>query len=223
MATSACASRYTNQWIALDGVIMNAIRRFLESLAFAGLKPGAQNAPRPQPKWLGPLRKPIENLLSGGPTPNDPLYLTNRTAAQKLKSWSLALIPCLLMAVGVGYWLRSIHPPEAAPVNAHPAVQAKSQLPRDFGKDIKFPPPPDVRVLEVRVDGARLLGAVQNTSTRKIPLVRLIVDLVTIHNTAVGAAEVTVTDLPPSGRKSFEVPIKQRDAAYALVRDISAP
>lgn len=223
MAAYPCASRYTNQWIALGGVIMNAIRKFLESLAFAGIKPGARNAPRSQPKWLGPLRKPIENLLSGGPAPNDPLYLTNRTAAQKLKSWSLALIPCLLMAVGVGYWLRSINPPEATPVNAHPAAQAKAQLPDDFGKDIKFPPPSDVRVLEVRVDGTRLIGAVLNTSTRKIPLVKLIVDLVTIHNTTVGAVEVTVTELPPSGRKSFEVPLQQRNAALALVREISAP
>lgn len=202
---------------------MNAFRKFLESLAFAGMKPGTQNTPRPQPKWLGPLRKPLDNLLSGGPAPNDPLYLTNRTPAQKIKSWSLALIPCLLIAGGVGYWMRSIDPAEGKPATSHPAARSVSPLPADFGKDIRFPPPSDVRVLEVRVDGDHLIGTVQNTSTRTIPVVKVIVDLVTQENTTVGAVDVTITDLPPSGRKNFEAPIKARGAANALVRDISTP
>ena len=66
---------------------MKQIREFLESIAFAGLKPGGQTAPKRQLPWLGPLR---DRLLSGGPAPTDPLYLTNRTLGRKLLSWSLS-------------------------------------------------------------------------------------------------------------------------------------
>ena len=84
---------------------MNRIREFFESIVFAGMKPGAQAVPKQNLRWLGPLRDPIERLLSGGPAPSDPLYLSNRTPAQKLKSWSLIAIPCLVLALGVGVTL----------------------------------------------------------------------------------------------------------------------
>ena len=89
------------------------LQRFLESVLFAGLKPGAQAAPKRELRWLGPLRTPVERFLSG-PAPDDPLYLTNRTAGQKFKSWSLIAIPCLVLAVGIGVALSNlIDPPDA--------------------------------------------------------------------------------------------------------------
>src|ERR1039457_6267820 len=43
------------------GTIMSPLRKFLESIVFAGMKPGTQTAAKPQPKWLGPLRGPLED------------------------------------------------------------------------------------------------------------------------------------------------------------------
>src|SRR5450756_419146 len=94
----------------LGGATMKRIREFLESIVFAGMKPGGKTAPNRQLKWLGPLGGPVERLFSGGPAPSDPLYLTNRTQAQKLKFWSLIAIPCVVLALGIVILSRSLQP-----------------------------------------------------------------------------------------------------------------
>jgi hypothetical protein len=203
------------------GTIMSPLRKFLESIVFAGMKPGTQTAAKPQPKWLGPLRGPLERLLSGGPAPTDPLYLTNRSLTQKLKSWSLLAVPCLILVAGVAYTLRTLNPPETKPVQEPTAaeISARLQLP----KDIKLAPASEVQVLEIRVDGSQVVGAVRNNSARDIPVVKLIIDLTTASGSQVGAVDATLEKLPASGRRDFQIPIKQRDAALALVREIATP
>ena len=205
----------------VGGAIMSPLRRYLEAIVFAGMKPGAQTAPKPQPKWLGPLRSPVERLLSGGPAPTDPLYLTNRSLPHKLKSWSLLAVPFLILVAGVAYTLRTLNPPAPKPVPEPTAAEitARMQLP----KDIKLGPVSDVQVLEIRVDGSQLVGAVRNTSARDIPVVKLIIDLTSISGSQVGAVNATLEKLPASGRRDFQIPIKQRNATAALVREITTP
>jgi len=95
------------------------IQQFLESVLFAGLKPGRQSAPKQEP---GPVRSYVDRFLSGG-QPTDPLYLTNRTSGQKLKSWSLVAIPCLVLAVGVTL---------STPMVAHQGLQALQSDPKQW-------------------------------------------------------------------------------------------
>ena len=205
------------------GTTMKRIREFLESIVFAGMKPGGQTAPKQQLKWLGPLRGPVERLLSGGPAPTDPLYLTNRTLAQKLKSWSLVAIPCVVLAVGIGVTLSNVlDPPEAKPVKEPTAAEITAKLLPNLDKDIKLAPPSDVQVLEIKVDGSRLVGVVKNTTTREIAVVELVIDLTNATGSQVGAVNAIVEKLPPSGRKDFQIPIKQRDAAFALIREVTS-
>jgi hypothetical protein len=202
---------------------MKRIRQFFESIVFAGMKPGGQTAPKPQPKWLGPLRGPIERLLSGGSAPTDPLYLTNRSPTQKLKSWGLIAIPGLILVVGIAYTLRTLNPPEAKPDKEPTAAEITARLLPNMAKDIKLAPGSDVQVLEVHVEGTRVVGSVRNTSARDIPVVKLIIDLTTASGSQVGAVDATLEKLPASGRKDFQIPIQQRNAAYALVREITTP
>ncbi len=202
---------------------MNRIREFFESIVFAGMKPGTQAVPKRNLKWLGPLRDPIERLLSGGPAPTDPLYLTNRTPAQKLKFWSLIAIPCLVLAVGVGVTLSNfLEPPETKPVKEPPPGEVTAKLFPSVTKDLKLAPPSDVQVIEVRVDGSRLVGVVKNTTAREIAVAELIIDLTDSAGSQVGAVTGTVEKLPPSSSKEFQIPIKQRDAAIALVREVKS-
>jgi hypothetical protein len=190
---------------------------------FAGLKPGGQTAPKPQLKWLGPLRGPIERLLSGGSAPTDPLYLTNRTLTQKLKSWSLVAIPCAVLAVAVGVTLsKYLDPPKAKPVKEPTAAEIAARLLPNMDNDIKLAPPSDVQVVEVRVDGPRLVGVVKNTTTREIAVVELVIDLTDSSGSQVGAVNGMVEKLPPSANKDFQISIKQRNAAFALVREVIA-
>jgi hypothetical protein len=206
----------------LGGITMKRIRQFLESIAFAGLKPGGQTAPKRQFAWLGPLRGPVERLLSGGPAPSDPLYLTNRTLSQKLLSWSLICIPCLILLAGVGITLSSlIDPPAPKPVKELTAAEITAKLLPNMDKDFRLAPISDVQVLEARVDGTRLVGKVKNTSTRQIAIAELVIDLTDVSGSQVGAVNAVVEKIPPSGTRDFEIPIKQRNAATAMVREVT--
>jgi hypothetical protein len=201
---------------------MTRIREFLESIVFAGMKPGGQTAPKRQLTWLGPLRGPVERLLSGGPAPSDPLYLTNRTPAQRLKFWSLILIPCVVV-LGIGYKLsRSLNPPAPPPAKELTAAEITAKLLPNMAKDIQLAPATDVQVLEIRVEGARLVGVVKNTTTSEIAVAELVIDLTDGVGSQVGAVNGIVEKIPPSGTKDFQFPIKQRNAAFALVREVKS-
>jgi hypothetical protein len=200
---------------------MKRIREFLESIAFAGLKPGGPTAPKQELRWLGPLRGPVERILSGGPAPTDPLYLTNRTLYQKLKSWSLIGIPCLVLALGIGATLSTLlDPPEAKPVKEPTAAEITAKLLPNLEKDIRLAPASEVQVVEIRVDGSRLVGVVRNTTARRIASAELVIDLTNSFGSQVGGVNGTVENLPPSSNKAFQIPIKQRNAAFAIVREV---
>ena len=201
---------------------MNRIRKFLESIVFAGMKPGGQTAPKRELTWLGPLRGPVDRLLSGGPAPTDPLYLTNRTLGQKLLSWSLIGIPCLVLLAGIGITLSSLLDlPAPKPDKELTAAEITAKLLPNMDQDFKLAPTSDVQVLEAKVDGTRLVGKVKNTSTREIAGAELVIDLTDVDGSQVGAVSAFVEKIPPSGTRSFEVPIKQRNAAAALVREVT--
>jgi hypothetical protein len=204
------------------GTTMKRIRDFLESIVFAGMKPGGQTAPKRQLKWLGPLRGPVERLLSGGPAPSDPLYLTNRTPAQKLKSWSLIAIPCVVLALGIVILSRSLQPPAPKPVKPLTAAEITAKLLPNLDQDIQLPPATDVQVIEIKVEGSRLVGVVKNTTRREIAVTELVIDLTNAAGSQVGAVNAIVEKIPPSGTKDFQIAIQQRDAAFALIRNVTS-
>ena len=201
---------------------MKRVMALLESIAFAGMKPGAQTAPKRQLAWLGPLRGPVERLLSGGPAPTDPLYLTNRTLGRKLLSWSLIGIPCMALLAGIGIILSSLlDPPLAKPAKELTAAEITAKLLPNMDKDFKLAPASDVQVLEARVDGTRLVGTVKNTSTKEIAGAELVIDLADAEGSQVGAVSTVVEKIPPLGTRNFEISIKQRRAATATVREVT--
>jgi len=203
---------------------MSRFREFFEKIAFAGLKPSGQKTEAPQMKWLGPLRGPVERFLSGGPAPSDPLYLTNRPLSQKILSWALVAIPCLLLVGGIAYTLSSLmDPPEAKPQKELTAKEIAAKTLPSMEKDIKLASNPDVQVLEVAVHhdgGSRLVGVVRNVSSHQIPAVELVVDLTDTSGSQVGGVSGTIANIPARSDKPFTFVIKQRDASFALVRDI---
>ena len=204
----------------LGGATMKRIREFLESIVFAGMKPGGKTAPNQQLKWPGPLGGPVERLLSGGPAPSDPLYLTNRTLAQKLRFWSLLAIPCVLV-LGIAFKLsRSLNPPEAKPVKEPTAAEITAKLLPNMDKDFHLAPSTDVQVEEIRVEGSRLVGVVKNTTTKEIGVTELVIDLTNSAGSQVGAVNGIVEKIPPLGTKEFQIAIKQRNAAFALIRQV---
>jgi hypothetical protein len=204
---------------------MKRLREFLESIVFAGLKPGGQKTESRSLKWLGPLSGPIERLLSGS-APSDPLYLTNRSTGQKVRSWLLIGIPCLVLVAGVGIALSNLlDPPEVKPQKELTAKEVAAKLLPNMDKEIKLATNPDIQVVEVAVrhdGGSRLAGVVHNNSAHEVATVELVVDLTDTTGSQVGGISGTVSNVPANSNKSFVFPIRQKDAAFALVRDIQS-
>src|SRR5437016_5000933 len=98
---------------------MKRFREWIESIIFAGMKPsGGKNAQpllRANTFW-GRLRQKFDTMLAGGAAPNDPLYLSNRTWTQKVRSWGVITIPLLVLVAGVGLVLSGyLDPPDVKP------------------------------------------------------------------------------------------------------------
>ena len=93
----------------------NRIRRFIESVVYAGLKPsGGVPAETKPPGRLGPLRDKIELFLSGERS-SDPFYLSNRTWKQKLRLPLLVAAPTLLLFCALVLIFTNVYSPKAAP------------------------------------------------------------------------------------------------------------
>src|SRR5262249_17475090 len=75
-------------------LMANRLRDLIESVVFAGLKPGAPSSPR-QNKRLGSLGRQLDRFLDGG-AQSDPLYLSNRSLMQRARFVAGILVAWLL-------------------------------------------------------------------------------------------------------------------------------
>jgi sarcosine oxidase delta subunit len=144
--------------------------------------------------------------------------------SHKIRSWALVGIPCLVLIAGVGLVLsKLIDPPEAKQQQELTAKEIAAKTLPNLDKDIKLATNPDITVVEVAVHhdgGSRLVGVVRNTTNHEVASVELVVDLTDKTGSQVGGVSGTVTNVPSKKEKSFTFPIHQKDAAFALVRDI---
>ena len=203
--------------------MMKRIRELFESIAYTGLKPsgGPAAAPKNAPKWLGPLQGRVERFLAGGPAPNDPLYLTNRTTKQKVKAWALIGVPCLILVVGIGITLYVLEPPEPQVAKQPTAGEITAKILPNADKDFKIAPASDLQLVEIVVSNSRVSGVVHNTGKREIASAEVVLDLTNSAGSQLGAVSAVIDKIPASSRRDFVINIKQRDAAYALVREIT--
>jgi hypothetical protein len=200
------------------------IREIFESIAYAGLKPGARPGQTTRIRWLGPLSGPIERFLAGGTAPSDPLYLTNRTTSQKVKLALLIGIPCLAVG-GVVYGMLNNAfnfggPPPAREIT--PAEVAAKLLPK-MDPNMRVQTEKEIEVLEVRVQrGAEtaLVGSMKNTSDHEIRQAEAVFDLTDSSGSQLGGVSAKVENVKAGSTATFRVPIRQTSASFALVREI---
>lgn len=200
---------------------MKRLRDFFESIAYAGMKPG-QKAGAKKFRWLGPLGDAMNRFLSGS-APSDPLYLSNRSASQKMRLWLLIGVPCLLLAVAVGVALSNILNPRDPKQAAEPtAKEVSAKLLPNIGSQLQLDRNTDVEVLEVRIEhkgGSYVRGIVRNTTRHEIPKARVVMDLTDQNGSQVGGVEANIEKIPALNTKAFSISIAQRTAAFALVRE----
>lgn len=208
---------------------MKSLRETIESILFAGLKPSGGRpqvpvAPPPVTRW-GRLRERIDLWISGGADPADPLYLTHRTTAQKLRAWSVVAVPLVILVGGAVLVFLTIG-------NRHDAKEAKDLSPAESAakllpnlNDIKIESSSSVDVVEVRVDksaGVRVVGTVRNKSNHPIASADVTCQVTDANSTQLTSIVFHVENIAPGATKDFSVPLTQQDAAYVLVSDISS-
>jgi len=201
-----------------------SLREIVESVVFAGLKPGGQPAETPGRNWLGPFKDFIDRLLSSGPAPADPLYLSHRTTAQKVRLAVFIAIPCLILATGTVLMLtdffgKRLAPP--APEITRAEIAAKMLRNMD---QVKVVTNHDIEVINVRVErgeGSTLSGTIKNNTSHVIRAANIVFDLTDSGGSQLGAVRARVENLPAQSSTGFRVPIEQQTAIAAWVRDTS--
>jgi hypothetical protein len=201
-----------------------SLRETIESLLFAGMKPGAPPSAPKKKRWLDPLRQPLERFLNAGAS-NDPLYLSNRTWRQRARVWVLFAVPCVLVAGLIAVSLLGlIRKRDAAPKELTPEQMAAKILPADLTRNLQIHMERDLEVTEVRVNHAgsssTLVGRVRNLTDKAIAHGEVIFDLADQQGSNLGAASAEVERVPPRGAAAFQVPIDQATAAIAIVREV---
>ncbi len=203
--------------------MLKRLRQFIDSFVFAGLKPDAPREQAKSMRWLGPLRGLVDRILSR-PAPSDPLYLSNRTFEQKVKFWLLIAVPCLILAGGTLLLLSNIFQAGTPGPSTEPSgAELAAKLLPNVDKTIAIEVNKEVQVLEAHVvseGGMKVVGSVKNNTDRLIHGTDIILNLTDKTGSHLGAVNAHVDNLAPNATMRFQLPIEQKDAAFALVREV---
>ena len=202
---------------------MKTLRKLWESIVYAGMHPGSAPAAPRSARRSGRLRGRLERFLAGGPAPSDPLYLSNRTSFQRAHTAILVIVPCLILAgvvaLGVSHQFRIQERPARQPT---PREIAQATLP-NLAKDVQISTGSDLEVSEARIrhgERTMVVGTVKNDSNHAIDRIRVVLTLSTELGYKLGYVAVNVEHVDPHSTAPFSVGIEEKDAAFAVVREI---
>ncbi|HUI56270.1 MAG TPA: FxLYD domain-containing protein [Bryobacteraceae bacterium] len=197
-------------------------RRFLESVVYAGLKPGALKPPTNRWRWLGPFYAPLERFLSA-PVNTDPLYLSNRTLGQKARQALWIAAPLAVLAGGAVLAYRVFGGREPLrPRELTPAEIAAKMLP-NLDKPITPKGAPGLSVVEFHIDrsaGVNIVGTVKNNAAHEVHEAEVVFDLTDQGGSQVGAVSVKLPNLAAGASARFSAPVSQQSAVSAWVREV---
>jgi len=207
------------------------IKQFFESLAYAGLKPsggkppGAAAGTKPSGRFA-PIQERLDKFLNKGGS-SDPLYLSNRTFMQKAGVWLIIGLPSFVSLAGLGLVLSGYFnhdaPVAPPPVGLSNAETAQKMLP-DLNKDLHIASQHDLEVQDVhiiRVGSVTLAGLALNNTDHALKKVELVFELADKNGSRQGAVTTVLTNLAARSTVTFQFPIEQQAAAFALVREIN--
>jgi hypothetical protein len=206
------------------------IKRFFESIVYAGLRPSGGKPLTQGPKKTGlltPVQELIERFLNSGGS-SDPLYLSNRTFMQKARIWLILGLPSLVLLAALslvllGYFDQSkpVAPPPVGLTNAEIAQKMLPDLNRDLHVDTQH----DVDIQDVhvlRTGATKLAGLALNNTDHVIDKVEIVFELTDKDGSRQGAVSTELAKLPAKSSVPFQFDIEQQTAWFALVREVHA-
>jgi hypothetical protein len=199
---------------------MGKLRRFFESLAYAGLKPQSPGAAPDKPKdgW----RERVERWINGE-APTDPLYLSNRTIWQRMRVVVVVLAPVLLLIAVLGLVFSGAFKGKDTPKPKELTVAEKAaRILPGFDKPIQLPTNHDLDVQDVHVEHSsprQVAGQVKNNTDHMISSAEMVFDLTDERGSRLGAVSTRLEKLPPHSTTPFRFAVAQNDADLVMVRD----
>jgi hypothetical protein len=204
---------------------MNRLRKLFESVAYAGMKPGAPVQGK-RLGWLGPLAEPITRFLDGGAAPSDPFYLSNRTFGQKIRVALLMAAPCLLVAGGISLAVLGYFDSKVAKAPPQPPLtqeQLAAKMLPNLDKNIKIEVNRDIEVDDAHIErGAvtKVVGVARNNTDHTIQNAEVIFNLTNAAGSRLGAVSTRVPTIAAKSTTKFSFPVDEHDAAFVLVREV---
>lgn len=175
----------------------------------------------PLGKIVRPLWLRLDKALSGR-AQDDPLFLSNRTVTQKMKSWLAVGVPCLIVIAVVTFALtRRGGAKDNRVADLSPAQVAARMLP-DYTKTVNLAVDRAVTIDEVQVEHSvppKLIGVARNMSDL-VHSADLLCELETRRGARLGGVTAHLGEIAPHATKKFEVEIVQDTASIAIVREI---
>ena len=189
----------------------NRFRNIVESIIYAGMKPGARSAEGAPAANPGLLAR-----LLAGPAPSDPLYLTNQTFGQKSRRILLMVSPVILVLAGVFVAVAIFGPKSDKAPREVTAAEIRAKVLPDFNKEIKLDSNKDIAVTEVHFEHAAgsgvMVGNLKNNTNHRIVQAVIEFELADPSHSGLGGVIVTETDLAPGAIRTFRKPIEQTSA-----------
>ena len=205
------------------------IKAFLESMAYAGLKPTSPGPARQDAKAASGFRQKLEAFLAG-PATNDPLYLTNRTLWQKIRPILVVSLPILVLLGGLALGLanffglnKGIQTPPASISSAEIAKKMIPVLNQQLTVSKEHDAQAggvDIQDVTIPPGSMKVQGVAKNLTDHEIHHVQVIFDLTDKAGSRQGAVSTEVENIASKSAKPFVFSIPQKAAAFALVREV---
>jgi hypothetical protein len=202
------------------------LKQLFEKIAYAGLKPQAgRPAKSGKPKGGSALQAWIDGKLNQA-GPADPLYISNRTLGQKLKTWAAFGVPAAAVLAALAFVLfraRTGDAPPAPPPQTPSNAEIAAKLLPDLNSDLHIAKQSDLDIEDVHVVSgrpARLAGIAKNNSDHPIATAELVFDLTDKTGSRQGAVSTEVKNIAAKASVPFTFPIEQTAATFALVREV---
>ena len=169
------------------------------------------------PNRFQSLRDLFEKVAFAGLKPEQSALPGPTTLGRKiLIGAALAALAALLVGLGIVLQTHANKPEAAAAAEPPPAAPA-APLNAEKSREVTVE---EIAFRDNRDETHLIVGTLRNLSARRIAHCEVSFDVTTRAGSQIGGVSTTVFNVAPHGTVRFEIPVPQKDAAFAMVREL---